>query len=124
MTIRNFTTKTITMTAVTDTAIIQNVTGKVKCISIKPSGISTDFRISCVKSGITEYIFGAASAVSVLAAGTVFTPQKLAIDADEGALTVTSNTYVDYILDSQDVTITVSAGANAETYTVNIIVEE
>lgn len=124
MAIRKFTTGTVTMTGVTDTVIIPDVTGRVKCISIKPSGTSTDFRISCEKAGITEYIFGAAAVVSVVAAGVVVTPQKLAVDADEGALTVTSNTYVDFILDSQDITIAVSNGANAETYLVEIVVEE
>ena len=124
MAIRRFTTGTITMTDTTDSVTIPDVTGKIKCIAIKPSGTSTDFIISCEKAGITETILGASGAVSVAAAGIVITPQKLAVDADNGALTVTSNTYVDFILDSQDITIAVSAGANAETFVVDIIVEE
>jgi len=123
MTIRTFSTGLVTMTAATKTVTIPDVTGKVKCISIKPSGTSTDFRISCLKTGIIEYIFGEA-AVSVEAAGVVITPQKLAVDADQGALTNTSNTYVDFILDSQDITITVSNVANTDTFTVDIMGEE
>ena len=124
-TIRTHTTGTVTMTEATKTVTLPDVTGHVKSIAIKPSGTSTEFAISCIKAGIAEYILGAAGVEqAVLAAGVVFTPQKLAVDNDLGALTVTSNTYVDYILDSQDITIIVAAGANAETYIVEIIVEE
>jgi len=124
MAIRTFTTGTVTLTAATDSVTIPDVTGRIKCIAIKPSGVSTDFIISCTKAGISEVILGASGAVSILAAGDVFCPQKLAVDADNSALTVTSNTYVDFILDSQDITIAVSSGAAAETFVVNIIVEE
>lgn len=124
MAIRTRTTKTVTMTGATSTSTISNVHGRIKSIAIKPSGVSTDFRISCNKAGVTEYIFGASGAISVAAAGIVITPQKLAVDADNGALTVTSNTYVDFIANNQDITVSVSAGAADETYIVDIIVEE
>ena len=124
MAIRTFTTGTVTMTGTTDSVTIPNVTGHIKCIAIKPSGTSTDFIISCTKAGISEVIFGSGGAISVAAAGEVLCPQKLAVDDDNSALTVTSNTYVDFILDSQDITIAVSAGAADETYVVDVIVEE
>jgi len=124
MTIRTHRTGTITLDAATHTATLPDVTGRVKCIAIKPSGTSTDFRISCSKAGITEYLFGESAVVSVAAAGVVIVPQKLAVDTDNGALTNTSNTYVDFILDSQDITIAVSNGAASETFSVEIIVEE
>ena len=124
MVIRTHTTGTVTMSAATDTATLPDVTGRIKSIAIKPSGTSTDFIISTTKAGISEVIFGSGGAISVAAAGEVLCPQKLAVDDDNGALTVTSNTYVDFVLDHHDITIAVSAGAAAETYVVEIIVEE
>lgn len=124
MALRKYKTGTITMSGATDTSTFENVHGRIKSIAIKPSGVSTDFRISCDKAGVTEYIFGASSAVSVATAGIVVTPQKLAVDADNGALTNTSNTYVDFVVNGQDITIDVSNGANSETYAVEMIIEE
>ena len=124
MAIRTHSTGTITMTGATDTSTFEKGHGRIKSIAIKPDGVSTDFRISLSKEGITEYIFGASAVVSVAAAGVVVTPQKLAVDADNGALTATSNTYVDFIANNQDITIAVTNGAAAETYAVEIIVEE
>lgn len=112
------------MSAATDSATLRNVHGRIKSIAIKPSGTSTDFILSMTKAGVTETIFGASGAISVAAAGIVVTPQKLAVDADNGALTATSNTYVDFIAENQDITITVSAGAADETYVVSIVTEE
>ena len=123
MTIRKYTTGTVTMTAVTDTQTISNVTGRIKSIAINPSGTSTNFKITCAKAGIVETILGA-TPLAVAAVGTVIAPQKLAVDVDGGALTATSNTYVDYIVINQDITIAVTNGANAETYVVDIIVDE
>lgn len=124
MAIRRYTTGTRTMSAATDSATLRNVHGRIKSIAIKPSGTSTDFILSMTKAGVTETIFGASGAISVAAAGIVVTPQKLAVDADNGALTATSNTYVDFIAENQDITITVSAGAADETYVVSIVTEE
>jgi len=121
--IRTHTTGTVTCTATTDSASLPDVTGHVKCIVIKPSGTSTNIAISATKAGVTETIFGA-TPVAVAATGIAITPQKLAVDVDNGALTVTSNTYVDFILDHHDLTIAVTNCANAETYVVEIIVEE
>lgn len=124
MAIRHYTTKTITMTAATDSTTISNLLGKVKCVSIKPSGTSTDFRISCNKAGVTEYILGSTAAVSVVAAGTIFYPKVIATNIDASALTTTGDLYQEIILKNQDVTVAVANGANAETYIVDIITEE
>ncbi len=124
MALRTRQTGTVTMTGTTATSTISNVHGKIKCITIKPSGASTDFRISMTKAGVVEYLFGEAAAKAVVTAGIVVTTQKLAVNTDQGALTNTSNTYVDFVANAHDITIAVSNGANAETYAVEIIVEE
>jgi len=121
--IRTHTTGTVTCTATTSSVTLPDVTGHVKTIAIKPSGTSTNFAISATKAGVVETIFGA-TPVAVDATGIVVTPQKLAVDVDKGALTVTSNTYVDFVLDHHDVTIAVTNCANAETYVVELLVEE
>ena len=124
MAMRTHKTGTVTMTGTTDSKTISDVHGRIKSIAIKPSGTSTDFRISMTKAGITEYIFGASGAVSVAAAGIVIETKKLAVDANNGALTATSNTYVDFIANANDINIAVTNGAGSETYAIEIIVEE
>jgi len=123
MVIRTHTTGTVTCTTTTSSVSLPDVTGHVKSIAIKPSGTSTNFAITATKAGVVETIFGA-TPVAVDATGIVVAPQKLAVDRDNGALTVTSNTYVDFILDHHDITIAVTNCANAETYVVEILVEE
>ena len=125
MAIRTFTTGTVTMTAATASVTIPDVTGRIKTLAIKPSGTSTDFRISVTRpSGAIEYIFGSAAVVSVVAAGISIYPKVLATNTDGGALTVTANQYTEIILDSENIDIAVSNGANAETFAVDIVVEE
>ena len=124
MILRTFNTGTVTMTAATASSTISDVTGRIKSIAIKPSGTSTDFRISIKKAGVTEYILGTSAGVSILAAGEVFYPVVLRVTNDNGALTATGNTFGEICLDSQDITITVSNGTAAETYSVEILVEE
>ncbi len=125
MVLRKYSTGTITMTAATDSVTIPKVNGRLKMLSIKPSGTSTDFRISVVRmTGTIEYIFGSAAAVSVAAAGIAIAPKKLAVDTDGGALTVTANQYDDIVLANEDVVIAVSNGASDETFGVDLVVEE
>lgn len=124
MVIRTHSTGLVTCTATTDTATLPDVTGVIKSIAIKPSGTSTNFVISSTKAGVVEYLFGEASAKAVAAAGIAIAVKKLAVNTDQGALTVTANQYVDFVLDHADITIAVTNCANAETYIVEIVVEE
>lgn len=124
MVLRTWTSGLQTMTATTGTYTFENMTGHIKCIAIKPSGTSTDFRISTTKTGMTEYILGSAAAVSVLAAGKLFYPAVVRTDIDALALTGDKNVYTDIVLARQDVAVAVSNGADTETYTVEIIMEE
>jgi len=126
MVIRTHTTGQITMTGATSSATISEVTGKIIAVVVKPSGTSTDFIITTTKAGITEDIIGTAGgAVSVLAAGEIFYPVKAKnLNTSGAALTADANIYTQIVLDAADISIAVSNGANTETYTVDVIVEE
>jgi hypothetical protein len=125
MVLRTYKTGTITMTGATDSTTLSNLTGRIKSIAIKPSGVSTDFRISTTKNGITEYILGSAGAVSVVAAGTIYYPLVLAQDIDTADYDTGGDVRTtEIVLDNNDLTIAVTDGADTETYSVDIIVEE
>jgi len=125
MVLRTYKTGTVTMSATTATSTILNITGKIKSVTIKPSGESTDFRISTSKNGITEYIFGSAGAVSVAAAGLIYYPLILAKDIDGADWDTAGDVRTtEIVLDNNDVTIAVTNGADTETYSVTIIIEE
>ena len=125
MVLRTHSTGTVTMTgAATPSSTLSNITGKIIALVIKPSGTSTDFRISTTKAGVTEYLFGSAGAVSVAAAGEIIYPVVLRQDLDGTALTDTANQYGHFVLDNGDITIAVANGAASETYVVEVIVEE
>ena len=124
MTIRTHTTGTVTLTAATDSVTLPDVTGKIIAVAIKPSGTATDFRITTIKVGITEYILGSAAVVSVAAAGKIFYPKIVAQDIDSADLATDRNIMEQIIMDHADITIAVAAGTAAETYVVDVIVEE
>jgi hypothetical protein len=127
MAIRKYTTGIVTMTGATDTSILREVRGRIKSIAIKPSGSSTDFKVTCEKAGITEYILGGSSAtITVTDDGTILYPKTraqdiLGVDLDE---TEAGDIWQEIAVVSQDVTISVTNGANDETYVVEIIAEE
>lgn len=133
MAMRTYKTGTITMTGATSNATLTDVTGRIKSITIKPSGTSTDFKVSISKEGVTEYMLGASgSSVSVAAAGQVFYPLAVGcgtdgVDYDPSVSSGTGdggNPYTDFVASHHTITIEVSAGASDETYAVEIVVEE
>ena len=124
MVLRRYTTKTVTMTGATATSTIEAVRGHIKYIAIKPSGTSTNFRISCNKAGITEYIVGNSGALSVLAVGTIIYPKVAAQSINNINLATTGDIYKEITLLDEDVTIAVTNGADTETFIVDIITEE
>ena len=114
-----------TMTGVTDTYTFENVHGKVKQVAIKPSGVSTDFKISYVVNDITHYIMGSAgAAVSVAAVGQVFYPVEVRCLADGVDLVTAANIHAEIPVNAHDIVVAVSNGAVTETWSVEIVVEE
>lgn len=123
MVLRTHKTGTVTMAAATHSTTLADVTGKIKSISIKPSA-ATKFRISVTKAGVTEYLYGASAAKEVTTGGIVIYPVILRVNTDQGVLDTTANEYGEICVDSQDITIAASEGADGDTFAVEIVIEE
>lgn len=123
MVLRTHRTGTKTATAATDSATLSEITGKIKQIVIYASA-SSNFKISYDIGGVTHYIMGSSGTTVIVNTTGVYYPVEVRCLADGVNLATAANIHAEIPLDGVNVDIAVSSLTAADTWAVEIVVEE